>query len=479
MKIGWVLYAAVFSFLCVGTASAQVATQTKTPTWEDFQALTTRLDALGDENRWLRGKLEGQLGDESGLVTAVSFANVPRSLGRTGCNGSDAGSLIDWGCDSCQSPTAEAPCIECPHITTLHPNFNLRVFGSLTGEFLYSEARPVIGSGIILLTPDLGQNTKTAEVHAKSSSIGVAFTGPEIYGLRAGGTFLTYFYGETFQADQYGFYIVRAFADLKNESMRLAFGFEGDVINPLSPGTINYNAGNGAGNLGFFRGQFRIERYFHFGDCRQLTAQLALSDPVTTSFADFTKVPLNLLESNGWPNIDARLAIGLGAKNRQQQRPMEFGISGLVGELRRTQLSDNHIYDVWALGSDFHLAVNDRVGFNGEFFTGQTIGNYNAAIVQIDNGNNEPIRSTGGWGEIYVHWNPCLHSHFGYSIDDPLDSTLTIGLPTRNEFAFANIIWDVTKNLEVGFELSHWETSYTTLSDNDAMVYHTRVRLKF
>ena len=483
MKSYLIVVSVLLCLLSVHSTFAQGVVDSRTPTWQDFESLTRRLDAMETENQWLRSYLEGpRHGVDVELRQAVSNPNSTTYSNATWNNGSNdlAPPSCTCGCYPCQCPPTPAPCIDCPHVSTLSPYFNLRVFGSLTGEVLYAEARPIIPSGIILLSPDLGQDTETAEVHAKSSSLGIAFTGPEILGLKSGGTFLTYLYGETFQADNYGLYIVRAFADLKNESMRLAMGLEGDVINPLSPGTINYNAGNGAGNLGFFRGQFRVERYFHFGDDRQLTAQFSLSDPVATSFDDFVRPPIHLLETNGWPNIEGRLAIGLGTKQPGQSRPFEMGVSGLVGELRRTDVIGNHIYDVWAFGSDVHLAFNDFVGFNGEFFTGQAIGNYNAAIIQIDNTDFAPIRSTGGWGEIYVHWTPCLHSHFGYSIDDPLDSTLTVGLPTRNEFAFANLIWDVTKNLEVGFEVSHWETSYTApVGDNDAMVYHTRVRLKF
>ena len=142
---------------------------------------------------------------------------------------------------------------------------------------------------------------------------------------------------------------------------------------------------------------------------------------------------------------------------------------------------------MWAFGSDVRLAVTESFGIKGEFFTGQSIGNYNAAILQINNDLFGPIRSTGGWGELYVYWNRCMHSHFGYGIDDPLDSTATPGLvaarPIRNEFYFGNIIWDITKSLELGFEISHWETSYANVTpldiDNKAMVYHSRVRLKF
>jgi hypothetical protein len=163
-------------------------------------------------------------------------------------------------------------------------------------------------------------------------------------------------------------------------------------------------------------------------------------------------------------------------------RAHEVGVSGLVGELRRTGDAQipNMFGDVWAIGADARFAITDCLGVKGELYHGQTVGTYMGAIIQNFNGDREGIRSTGGWGEIYYYWMPCLHSHFGFGIDDPLDSDLTAGRPRRNQFYFGNILWDVTKSIDVGFEISRWETAYMApLHDNQAMVYDTRVRIKF
>ncbi|PHS11128.1 MAG: hypothetical protein COA78_10325 [Blastopirellula sp.] len=459
-----------------------------------IQDLIRRIDEQEQELQYLRerdlqrelweGSISQQLQTENVQFTSDVSTVDPVSLSAcdTECQPGCGGPTSCWSpCFNCECPQQPAPCLECNHVSTLSPYFNLRVFGSLTGEMLYAESRPVIPSGIVLLTPDLGQKTDTFEVHGKSSSLGLMFSGPEIGSFQTGGTFLSYLYGQTFQEDQYGMYIVRAYGELKNDHMRFAIGYQGDIINPRAPGTINFNQGNGVGNMDFFRGQFRFEKYLHFSPEHQMTLQFALSDPVATSFASFDKAPANLLETNGLPNFESRIGIELGPKPKQPgaSRPVEFGVSGLIGQLRRTDTPTNHIHDVWAVGMDGHVALSQRMGLNAEFFMGQAIGNYNASIFLIDNGNFDPVRASGGWGEVYVHWTPCLHSNFGYSIDDPLDSTLTTGLPTRNEQVYGNLIWDITKSLEVGFEISHWETSYTTLKDSESMVYHTRVRLKF
>lgn len=487
MKTQALILAAFFAFLGAQSIVAQVDLATRAPTWRDFENLAHRLDALEQENQQLRLELDGQALFREASTRPSSGVERGDVWEEVEQNTVVSGAVRDCGCRCfpCQCPLPSAPCIECPHVSTLNPNFNLRIFGSLTGEALFAESRPIIPSGIILISPNLGQDTKTFEAHAKSSSLGVAFTGPKFGGYQVGGTFLSYAYGETFQADQYGLYVVRAFAELKSESTRIALGLNGDVINPRAPETLNFNAANGAGNLGFFRGQFLVENSYALARGGILTTQFAISDPVATSFADFDRVTpgmVNLLEDNGWPNLEGRLLIALGESPATPGRPhpFEFGISGLAGQLRRTDLPTNRIHDVWAFGLDAHIELTESIGINGEFFTGKAIGNYNASIVQVDNGNFSPVRSTGGWGDVYLNWTPCLHSHIGYAIDDPLNSTLTAGLPTRNEVAFANVIWDVNSSLEVGFEISRWETSYTApVPDNDAMVYHTRVRVKF
>jgi hypothetical protein len=53
-------------------------------------------------------------------------------------------------------------------------------------------------------------------------------------------------------------------------------------------------------------------------------------------------------------------------------------------------------------GADFHLGLGQAIGFPGEFFTGQCIGNHNPAIFLVDTTNLIPIRSTGEWEEAYV-----------------------------------------------------------------------------
>jgi hypothetical protein len=369
-------------------------------------------------------------------------------------------------------------------VTTAHKEYGCKIalFGAFSGEMVFAQERPVIPSAITLISPDFGNDTHAAEVHAKSSYLGAAVIGPQVGCFQVGGLALAYFYGENVLEDLPGLFLARLYGELKNDFWRFSIGLDGDIVVPLYPTTVNWSIGNGAGNMGYQRAQFRVERYFCPHANSQWTVQFGLTDPTVTSYANFNLVE-GLQESNGWPNVEGRVVWGWGPRYElagEEKRIVEVGVSGLVGQLRRTGLGPPDVADVWACGIDAQARLTDWLGVKGELFSGQAIGTYNAAIVQNFNADREAIRSSGGWGEIYVYWTPCLHSHFGYSIDNPRNADLTDGLASRNEFVYGNIFWDVTRSIEVGFELSHWRTAYMPpLQGNDTMVYHTRVRIKF
>jgi hypothetical protein len=203
-------------------------------------------------------------------------------------------------------------------ITTVDKSWGIGIFGSLNTEALFAQARPLTPSAPLFILPDFGRDTQTFNVHAHSTNFGVALQGPQVGDLKAGGLFLTYLWGEQFEADRYGFFIARAYGELKNDDVRYSFGLDGDVMNPISPTMINFNAGQLGGNFGFFRAQIRRERYHQLGNEVRLTTQFAVSDPVTTSFADFTVPPNRLLEDAGWPLLQGRIALGLGPNEGPQ-----------------------------------------------------------------------------------------------------------------------------------------------------------------
>ena len=132
-------------------------------------------------------------------------------------------------------------------------------------------------------------------------------------------------------------------------------------------------------------------------------------------------------------------------------------------------------------------------GARGEVWTGQAAGTYFMATLQSLNPNAQgdgipnPIRSVGGWGEVYV--KPCDRWTFyvGFGIDDPnnkdvgfVTTTNTVGQIRLNQVAWATVKWDVTDFFELAFEVSHRETHFINPDNaSDAMLYHFSSSLKY
>ena len=294
-----------------------------------------------------------------------------------------------------------------------------------------------------------------------------------------------FFYNDNVLSDTYGILPGQIYGELKNEDWRFAAGFQDDVFNPGLPSMLAFSGLAGSGNAGnAWRGQLRVERFLRPSDHRQWTFQAALSEPIASVIDPGFQL---LSEDNGWPNVEGRIALAIGPESSglESARPVEVGLSGIIGQLRSTPLSGPRVVaEVWGAGIDFRWQINDRFGVTGEFYTGKTLGTYNGGILQnVNTDSLEGIRTSGGWGEVFLFWTPALHSHVGYGIDDPVDSDLSANpldfQRELNETAFANLIWDINDSFRVGFEFTYRETDNVTILDNEGAGYHTQFTWSF
>ena len=170
-------------------------------------------------------------------------------------------------------------------------------------------------------------------------------------------------------------------------------------------------------------------------------------------------------------------------------RPLEVAVSGVVGQLRRTSLEPGRrvVSDVWGVAVDTQGNFNGLVGFKGEAYTGQGLGQMTGGILQsLDAVTWKAIRSTGGWVEGFVYLKPNLHSHTGMFIDDVNDDDLT-AIPqslfgrTHNSTFCSNLLWDLDKTFRIAFEVTYRQTDYkepTNLS-NEGFGFHTQFAWTF
>lgn len=389
---------------------------------------------------------------------------------------------------SLDCPRPAALCNECKSkLAWSKGSWTITPFGFLTGEAIGTTSATVSRPLILYVAEDLGGSDQIYTVTGQTSALGLNFSGPRVGDFQSGGQIFFNFLGDRPALNQATPFFLRGYGELKNKNWRFTFGQQGDLFNPLDPVTVNFGGHKQAGNGGAFRASLRAERYLRPSDSVQWTIQTALSQQVVT---DFVTNPLVLGEDNGWPNVEGRIGLGLG-RTRGTARPLEVGLSGVIGETRAFGPLGTGVFTTWGVSPDFQWNA-ENFGFRGEAFVGQAIGTYNMGIGQSLEANGfNAIQTVGGWGELWLRLTSRLTLRGGYGIDDPRNEdlgqfldpgTLTplIGQRSRNSVAWISLFYDVTDAFQFAFEVSHRETDYIAPSiSNDAQVFHFRSRLAF
>lgn len=375
-------------------------------------------------------------------------------------------------------------------VSMLNGTSTVRLFGQFSALGQFATARPFPAGGTLFLLPrpDNGNPTNTFDLQARQSGFGAVFKGPELWGLTPGAYFLAFIQNDNLTSDAYGFLPFNAYGELADDRWRFAAGLTRDVFNPANPTMISLLNLYASGNTGSFAGSARVEHFYKPADGFQLTTQVAVREPVASVVTNNRR----LIEDNGWPNVEARLGVGLGAARDvaggRTLRPVEVGASGVVGQLRNSRLLTaaagvdpvRSVIDVWGLGADLQAAVTDRFGLAGEFYVGQGLGEYNGAVGQSFNGTTlQAVRSAGGWGEAYCYLTDAVHLHAGYGVDAPVRRDLAPAQIARNQTYYAALYWEASKAVQVGFEVDYRRTDYTAFRDADGVVFVSQFLWRF
>jgi hypothetical protein len=372
-------------------------------------------------------------------------------------------------------------------------------FGMLRGEAIYAGQATTADAVIFFLNPTqpgIGDDSFT--VHGKTSMLNFDITGPSIGSFQTGGMIVMNFLGPQPLRNTSGPNLLAAYGEVKNDCTRFAFGRMPDLFGPIAPNTVNMGQQRGAGNIGIYRGAIHLDRYFKYSDVHRWTLSGRISQQTVN---DYLVVPTVRGKDNGWPNVETRIGVELG-EMRGGVRPFEFGVSGLIGETQAVQdealaggiiqpaLDD--VSTTWGVCLDAQLQ-GKIFGARGEVWMGQAAGTYFMAALQSLNpdaqGTNipRPIRSYGGWGELFMKPRDNWTFYVGFGIDDPNNNDIgfiTVGnVPGQislNQVAWATVKWDVSSFFELAFEVSHRKTQFIDpFNASDAMLYHFASSLKF
>ncbi len=355
-------------------------------------------------------------------------------------------------------------------------------YGILWGDMIYASSRTVPGQFVLWIASEEDQGESTFVIDARRSRVGVDIKGPTVDlfgGITGGGKVEVDFLGNFITENQADTRLRHIYWEAKNDNLRFLVGQNWDVISPLLPNTVNFSVGWAAGNIGFRRAQFRVERYLHLANGNTLTLQGALAQNVIPDLASGARAVGVTRETGNWPMIQGRMAYTF--EHGYCSRPVTIGVSGDVGETGFDfamgdpsnpglgPLDDARFFS-WSFNMDAKVPVTDRLSFQGEFFTGANMSNVLGGIVQgVCPCLRVPIRSTGGWAEVAYDLTPYLQTHVGFGIDDPRDADSLIGR-TYNRFVYANMFLDITDDLRTGLEVSFWRTSYHNRTDEPGFV---------
>jgi len=432
-------------------------------------AETTRQDSLAADLAQLRQQLTGQPASPGAAISsAPASAGVSTAPASSASYTPGKGFALQAG-DASLRLWAEA-----------------KLLGFSSSRYTFNPGQPLI------VSPK--DPAASYDLSAQQSMVYAAFRGPK-WGSWTPGAFAIFWLQDNLLAEGYSFTPVVAYGEIGNGAWRVAAGQNFDVFAPRDPDTLPNGKLAATGNPGAYRPQFRVERNFEAGPGFGGVVQLAASSPVTTALpsnVDLANLQgQEIVEDNGWPNLEARLNFGFGAyadrAGGRSLRPVELGVSGIVGQLRvldnirpsdpLTLVADRSTVNVWGAAIDGQIALGRRFGLSGELYTGQGLGEYMAGILQTYNrATNQAVPTAGGWGQFYVYLADNLRLNLGYGIDHAQDSGL-FGLQV-NSGIFANLLWDVNPWLQLGLEGNYKLTTYDVFGDKDAWVVISQVMFR-
>lgn len=350
-------------------------------------------------------------------------------------------------------------------------DFSIVPYGIIYFNMVYATQRTTPGSFTLYVPSATLEPESEFVADIRTTRLGFDLVGPKLAmfcDAQSGGKVEIDFQNTLYAIENKSTPMLRhAYAEVKNEDFRVLVGQTVDVISPLWPNTMQYSYGRDAGNIGYRRAQFRVERYLASSDYLLTTLQLSANQQVYEDGNDKISG-----EASGWPILEGRVAWTLGARGKDDL-PLVFGVSGHIGEEQADVdgFGINQRRRTWSANLDLRMPISERFGLQAECFMGENLGAFLGGIGQgVQRVTLRPIRSRGGWISAWYDWTSDWHSAVGFTIDDPWNRDLpTRGDRIHNHAIFANATYDVTDKLLVGFEVSYFKTLYRDMLPGEAV----------
>lgn len=232
-----------------------------------------------------------------------------------------------------------------------------------------------------------------------------------------------------------------------------------DIISPLNPKTANYSVLWYQGNIGYRRPQVRFSTWAEAGENGKIKLDAGVSRNIGN---DLDENSVDDGADAGLPAFQGRLCY---ATKYGEGGKFGIGFSGHYGQ--EAYEDDREDVTSWSLNADLVFAFSKKFSIMGEYFAGENLGQYFGGIGQNLNPERDPLPTKGGWGMISFKPRACLMLNAGFGFDDPDEEEWncpgdgeTYTMMDLNTSLFANIFFDVNKNVTAIFEVSKLNTEY-------------------
>lgn len=368
-------------------------------------------------------------------------------------------------------------------------SLDLSFYGYVKLDAAYDDSRTSLGNFARWAeTESLLANDDQFSLTANQTRLGIDLSGPSSKTLTSTGKVEFDLYGAGAGENRPEPMLRHAYLrlDWPQHKFAVLAGQSWDIISPLNPITVNYSVAWWQGNIGYRRPQLRLAKSFDLADRLELKLDAGVTRTITGRRVYFREsTDPDTGGDAGYPTLAGRagLSIPISSKN-----VATFGLSGHHGteEFHRPDLSDHDSYNTWSLNADLRLPLGPKFLLQAEAFTGRNLDSYLGGIGQgINTTLNQEIDTVGGWLALtstpWTDWQ----FNLGASIEDPEDEDLTGNVTPaqdariKNCLLFANVLYSLTTQVQLAYELSWLRTNYKLNAPGEGWRQHFAITYKF
>jgi len=326
----------------------------------------------------------------------------------------------------------------------------------------------------VLFTDEGRDGDDEFNLTAKQTRLGARITGPDTGAMKASGVIEFDFYGSAGAENKANVLLRHAYMtlDWPDDKFSILAGQASDVISPLYPNTLNYTVLWDAGNIGYRHPQLRVTQQLPVGN----DMMLELAGAISRTIGDVEILGFTPGADAGFPTFQGRAGLTFpwfGVK------PTTVGVSAHWG---REQYSSDNKVDSWSLNLDVFQPITPVVTVKGELYAGENLDDYFGGIGQGVRGgfvDSHAVGDAGGWFAVTLGPWDAWSFNVGAGLDEVESGDVNANDRTSNRSLFANAIYALNKNVDIGVELSQWRTDFKNADDVDDIRIQTSFIYKF